>query len=246
MDKKINVFCIPFAGGSKYSFAGLKKVPAQKTTFIPIEIPGRGSRYKELLLTDMAQIADDLLAQLINKIDNPYAIYGHSMGALLAYLLTKRLLQENLSLPIRLFVSGSGGPSVKNRITSSYLLPKDAFLEGIRKLGGSMEQAINDPSIMNIYEPILRADFQAVELYKYQQEEPFAIPVTVFFGENDPKVTFLEASAWQKETQAAIEIIPFPGSHFFIFGQESRIVELIEERLNYPVPTCSDLTCLRG
>lgn len=230
MEKKINVFCLPFAGGSRYSYNTFKKISSD-LNFIQIELPGRGARHKEPLKTNIDAITDDLLSQLDGKLDGPYALFGHSMGALMIYLLAKEIQSRGLPAPIHLFASGSGGPSIKNRITSTYKLPQDKFIEVIKNLGGSSEKVMNDPDMVGLFEPILRADFEAIENYYYTPSDPFNIPITVFFGTEDVKVTFDEAKAWQKESLFDVEVVSLPGKHFFIFDNEKSIVETMNKKM---------------
>src|SRR5687768_2395386 len=102
----INVYCLPFAGGNRYSYQGYVKVAPPFLNIIPIELPGRGSRIKENLVPDLDLMVDDVYAQIKGDLDQPYAIYGHSMGGLLTYLLTKKIRENGHPAPLHLFLTG--------------------------------------------------------------------------------------------------------------------------------------------
>jgi surfactin synthase thioesterase subunit len=229
--KKINLFCLPFAGGSKYSYRGYARYASDDLNVIPIELPGRGTRFKDALLKDAHKMAEDVLNQIRPLLNKPYAIYGHSMGTLIGYLLTRRILEEGLPQPGYLVFTGCGGPSVKYDEPIRYLLPRDEFLAKIRELGGCPEEILQDENMMLFFEPILRSDFQVVETFEYKKEEPFDIPILVMIGLNE-KATYEQALAWQEETTAAVEVRQFPGKHFFIFDFEWEIMKAISKLNN--------------
>lgn len=227
--KKINLFCFPYAGGTQYSYAGLKKHCPPEVEWHSIDLPGRGRRISEKLLTSVHDMVRDILPLIKSKAHEPYAIYGHSMGSLLGFLITKEILKANLPPPIRLIVSGRGGPSVKKRDDMKYLLPKDQFIVALKEMGG-MDDVLESEELMEFFEPILRADLEAAETYQPQPNIPFNVPITVLIGEKE-EVTEEEGKAWQLETTLPIEYKCFPGNHFFILDFEKEIMDMIAGHL---------------
>jgi surfactin synthase thioesterase subunit len=221
----MNVFCLPFAGGSKYSYNPYFQYTAP-IKWIALEYPGRGARIREPLLKNLNQIVLDIYDQIKYKLDEPYIIYGHSMGAKVAYLLTKEIRRNDQAMPLHLFLTGSGGPSVADREPPRYLLPKEQFANTLRDLGGIPDETLNSAMLMDFYEPILRADFEALETHQHQDAEPFDIPVSVIIG-TEEQVTYEDALAWQRETTIPIDVRQFPGTHFFIFDYPMEIVKAI-------------------
>lgn len=138
------VFCFPFAGGSGYSYNGFKKC-AKNVRIQPIEIPGRGKRIVENLISDIELIADDAFAQIRNNLGSPYAIYGHSMGSIIAYLTTVRIVDAALPKPMHVFVSGRGGPVMEERDLPAYDLPRHQFFSKLKEMGGSPTDLLDDP-----------------------------------------------------------------------------------------------------
>jgi surfactin synthase thioesterase subunit len=223
---KINLYCLPFAGGSRYSYRGYVNHAPPTLNVVPIEIPGRGSRSNELPLVSLKAIADDVFVQIRTNLDKPYIIYGHSMGSLIGYLLTKRIIAEGFGQPRQLFFTGCVGPSIRYRDQVDHRLPKKEFFDKIRNLGGSSDDALADEGLMAYFEPILRADFEAVATYQYEETSPFDIPIFVVIGKEE-KATVEEAMAWQKETTAPVEVHELPGNHFFIHQYEKLIMNMI-------------------
>lgn len=228
--EKINLFCFPFAGGSKYSYRGYAKAAPASLRVIPVELPGRGARFRDPLLTDMDRIVDDVFDQVKNELNEPYAMYGHSMGTVVGYLLTRRILGAALPPPLQLFLSGRGGPSLTDRGPVLHALPRTPFVEKIRELGGCPEEVLRDAELMHFYEPILRADFRALETYAYAETGPFDVPIAVMIGE-DENVTLDEAGAWGAETTQPLLVRSFPGNHFFIFDHEAAIMDTVAGQL---------------
>ncbi|MBL0743053.1 thioesterase II family protein [Chryseolinea lacunae] len=225
---KINLLCFPFAGGSKYSYNTFSKIAPRHLHIVPLDYPGRGARFKESLLTEMSRIVDDAYEFVKKHAGENYALYGHSMGTVVAYLVTKRIVRDNLPKPLHLFVTGRGGPSISDDVKPArYLLSKDKFIQAIKELGGSPAEVLDDEDIMSFFEPIFRADFQALDTYEYEPSEAFDVPITVMTGA-DEQVSYEQVVAWQRETTRPIVARQFPGNHFFIFDHVKEIVRIIE------------------
>ncbi len=231
----LHLYCLPFAGGSSYGYKGLELAATKHgIKVLPLELPGRGRRINEKLLNSIEEMAEDTLSQLIINLKDPYAIFGHSMGTLIGYVLTKKILMKGLTPPVHLFFSGSGGPSVPNAHSKLHLKSKADFLAGIREFGGSPAEVLENPELMLFFEPILRADFRATETFAYYPSEPFNIPITCMIGLSE-QTTHMEALAWRKETVAGLDILDFPGNHFFIFDHFQQIADIINRKLQQTI-----------
>jgi surfactin synthase thioesterase subunit len=224
------LFCFPFAGGSCYSYRAYSKLAPSRLNIIPFDLPGRGMRSGESLLKNAETIVDDLYLRIKPQLNNRYAFYGHSMGTVLAYLLTKRILKEALPKPCYLFMSGRGGPSIPEKETPVYTLPKDQFFSKIREMDGVPDAVIENAELMNFFEPVLRADFEALETYRYQETEPFDIPILVMVGDEE-KITVADALAWKKESVSSVEVQWLKGKHFFIYHHAEAIIKSISGKL---------------
>ena len=237
--QRINLICLPFAGASIYSYRNITKYIADSINIIPVELPGRGQRISEPLLSDIHKIVDDAFLQIKAHINIPYAIYGHSLGTLLGFLLVKRILNENLQQPLHLFFSGRGGPSVQDKDKHIHALPKKEFIKKLQEYEGSPQEILNDESIMEFFEPVLRADFKAVSNYPYNEDTPFNIPITVMIGTTE-NTTYKEAMKWQDETSKEISLRQFPGGHFFIYQHSQEIGRIFSHTLQHFLEIISD------
>lgn len=220
---KSNLFCLPFAGGSAYAYYVLQPYIAEHINFVPLELPGHGRRMRDPLCTDLYIMTADILEQIQSyDLNQPYAIFGHSMGALLAYLVTLHLYEKQYPLPKRLIVSGCFPPSeqMPNDNKKSHL-PRDEFVDVLRKLDGCPPEVLADPQLIDLFEPVLRADFKAVEEYRYPPayHRPLPIPFVLLFSDDDPEINPKTIRNWQNESKLPIETREFSGGHFFIFQQ---------------------------
>ena len=226
----VNLLCLPFAGGSKYSYTGYAKYLDNGLKMHALELPGRGARLRENLLYNIEAQVDDLIKQVGGSIRDPYAIYGHSMGTVLGFLMTRKIIASGMRPPLYLFMTGRGGPSVSYNERQYHSLERPAFIEALKDLGGCPEEILNNASLMELYEPILRADFKALAEYKYAQGPSLPIPIMVMYGRQE-KVTHQQACLWQRETIYPIEVKAFEGNHFFIYNHEQQIMSDIAKRL---------------
>ena len=226
----MKVFFLPFAGGSKYSYNGFFSEAPNDIDVVRVELPGRGSRLSEPLLENIDDLVDDVLKQIGPHLREPYAIFGHSMGALLAFLITKKIINNGAAEPKHLFVSGCKAPSVIRGSEIRSSLPREVFISRLKEYGGSPDSVLNNEELMIFFEPILRADFKVVESFKYKLSEPMNIPIDVFIGEAE-NISYEDAYSWSKETHEEVCVTTYPGRHFFIFGNESDMIKKMVEKL---------------
>ncbi|WP_254563166.1 thioesterase II family protein [Dyadobacter diqingensis] len=229
---KITLFCLPFGGGNKFSYRAFQKYFPPFIKVINLEYPGRGGRIGEACLKQSDLLVNDLYDCITDKIDlGKYAIYGHSLGGLLAYLLTRKIIEQKRNPPLYLFVTGTSGPSALSRVNSrKFLLPKIDFINEINNYGGSSVEILENADLMDYFEPILRADFQVSETYVYKKEPILDIPITVITGLGED-MEDKDIKSWQRETSLRVEFLSMPGKHFFIFEYAKDITEIIAKRL---------------
>jgi surfactin synthase thioesterase subunit len=202
----------------------------ESLNIIALDFPGHGKRMEEALLTNIHAMADDLYDQIKDHLNRPYAVWGHSLGGIVSYLLLKKIEAQSRYAPRHLFISGSRGPSVKRKTKNVHLFPRKAFIDKVKGYGGIPEEVLQEKDLMDLFEPILRADFQALETFEYQQSEPLETPITVMIG-IDETIHFDEAAKWQGVTCHPIDLRQFPGGHFFIFKYFSEIGRMVSQRL---------------
>lgn len=230
MPQKIKLFCLPFSGGNSYSYRKLEHYKAAFINLIAFDLPGHGKRMKEPLLTDITEMAEDVIKQMKDSLSGPYAIYGHSMGATLGYVVSQKIVQQEMNPPLHLFVSGRQGPSVVNNEEILHILPKEEFIEKVLAYGGIPEMVAQEKDLMDLFVPIMRADFQAVETYTHKPAPPLNIPITAMIG-LDEGITYEEALKWQEITTQKISLKQFSGGHFFIFDHLPEIGDILSQTL---------------
>ena len=224
----INLFVLPFAGGSFYAYNGLREFLPAFINMVPLDLPGHGMRLNEPLLTDIHAMADDIFYRIEPQLDTPYAIFGHSMGAVLGYLLGRTLGNNGRKPPLHLFLSGRNGP--RSTTEDLHTLPRQQFFQKVADYGGMPGEIMQEPELVDLFEPILRADFQAVETYRPATAEPIAVPVTLLLGEADKTTRRFELQ-WRCAAPREITVKSFSGGHFFIFNHLAAIGELISQTL---------------
>jgi medium-chain acyl-[acyl-carrier-protein] hydrolase len=223
---------LPFAGGSRYSYRSIIRNLPNNLRPVVVELPGRGLRGSEKFLTTISESVEDLFAQLKNEINGDYLIFGHSMGALLGYLLSKRIFDSGMQMPRFLICSGSPGPSkVCREKKNMHLKNSDIFWREMNEYGGVPEEVFKEKSLREVLEPILRADFQILQTYSpgIIEKPYFSTPILILTGE-DEDIVELDALAWKEITEGIFLYKKFPGNHFFIFKNE---IKLINEIMNF-------------
>ena len=210
-------FLFHFAGGSSFSYDYLRKIPGIDIT--ALELPSRGKRIKEALLTDLNDAVQDYYNQIIkNTNGNDYVIYGHSMGALLGYLVCHKIQENNLPLPSKLIVSGRKAPSIV-RDRNIAKLPDNKFLKEVYDLGGMPDEIKNYPELVNFFLPILKSDFALIESYVHEKRDKLKVPIDVFFGSSE--AYDFEMDGWIEESSQLVNITKLEGNHFFIYDHQN-------------------------
>lgn len=227
MPKK-RLFTLPFAGGNKFSFREYDAFLKDDFEIHPLELPGRGDRFSEVLLTNIHDVVEDLFKKIKDKLDKPYVIYGHSLGGLLTYLLTLRIEKENLNKPLKLVISGRANPSMKPK-TIKHTLEHDAFIKNLQDLGGMPSNFFEHPELFDLFEPILRADYQIAECFHFNKERKVDTKISVLYGKGE-SFTAREALQWKDFTyHSPLDFHEFEGNHFFIYEHIRTICEIIKE-----------------
>jgi len=234
--KKVDLICLPFAGGNKYSYRGFEEKAPSFIQIVSLNYPGRSNRANEPLLTDIKGVVKDTFRQLKDLINGQdYALYGHSMGALVAILSAREISRHLLKLPLRLFVTGTIAPAARTGQEEKFhYLDKKEFLDKIISFEGLPQEIIQDQELLDYYEPILRADFTATESYRYQEASPLDIPLTVING-TDEDIKNEDVQLWQKETKRVVDFMQMPGKHFFIFKNAAEVMNVISDQLQSQV-----------
>lgn len=215
---KVRLFCFHYAGGAASVFRTWQDSLPGFVEVCPVQLPGRESRLREPLLVAVEPLLDALVENLGPAFDRPFAFFGHSMGAILSFELSLRLRRSGLQGPEALMVSGRRSPHSPETDRPIHDLPGEEFHHELRKLNGTPEEVLAHPELMELLEPVLRADFAVCETYTHRPTEPLACPLTVFGGIEDPKTPRDVLEGWRRYTASDFLLERFPGDHFFLNG----------------------------
>ncbi|MDX6502451.1 MAG: hypothetical protein QOG23_5715 [Blastocatellia bacterium] len=231
-EAKLRLFCFPYAGGGTTSFQFWSKSLPRTIEVCPVQLAGRGNRVRESPAMRLLPLVEDLAAGLVPFLDKPFAFFGHSMGAMIAFELTRFLRREGEALPAHLFLSGSSAPQYPVPKRHIYDLPERELLEELRRLNGTPKEVLDNPELMQLMLPIIRADFAVCQTYIAPEELPLDCPVTVFGGLQDVDVTREGLSAWREQTTGAFSLWMLQGDHFFLHTSQGKLHEVISQVLH--------------
>lgn len=220
------LICFPHAGGSATTYFPLSAELAAHLDVVAVQYPGRQDRRSEDPVDDLAHLADQLADVLAAGLDPPYAFFGHSMGAILAFEAARRLTADGLDGPEMLFASGRRAPSC---VRDEHVHRRDdaGILRELRSLSGTDTRVLDDPDIVAMVLPPMRADYRAIETYRYSPGPDLACPIAALVGTEDPRVTLDEARHWGDHTSGRFELRRFPGGHFYLTGSEPTVAAMV-------------------
>lgn len=227
------LFCIPYAGGGAAVFNGWQSgLPGVQVGLV--RLPGRESRFHVRPHTRMSPLVDELTRALLPQADRPYALFGHSMGARVAFEVCRRVRALGGRPPDRLFVSGCAAPHLGGRLPTHHL-PRAEFLSHVRSMGCASPEFFAQPELIDLMLPLLRADFSVVDTYTYTAQEPLEVPIHAFCGDADPHVLPEQAASWDEHTTSGFGLRIIQGGHFFLTGQRGRLLRAIGDDLDADV-----------
>ncbi|RWU21416.1 thioesterase [Pseudomonas alkylphenolica] len=222
----VTLLCLPYSGASAMVYSRWRRKLPAWLDVRPVELPGRGTRMGEPAQTDLLALARQLASEQRLAASQPYALLGHSLGALLAFELAHELQALGCPSPLALFASGTAAPSRREDYDGGeWREPKsDAVLiEELRALNGTPEEVLANRELMSLTLPVLRADFLLCGRYVYRQRPPLHCPLHVLGGEDD-RATDAQLLAWRQESLGDFSLEMFPGGHFFIHAHEDRVL----------------------
>lgn len=228
----VRLVCLPHAGAGASSFARWLGLFPKSINPVRIQLPGREDVAGQAPLRHMHHVIDALVPQLMQLPEARLALYGHSMGALVAFELA-RALRSAGTPPEHLFISGRRAPQLAASKALIHRLPDEEFAAALDETGGAMMGGTisRSPAFQRYALRLIRADLELCEEYTYHADSPLHCPITVFFGTGDPIVDLHEAEAWKEHTGASFALHSFPGDHFFHQHHRATIAAKITEAL---------------
>lgn len=236
----MNLFCFAYAGGSVSIFNKWRNLVSSSIRIVPIEIPGRGSRYNEPLCDDMDLLIDKIYGEIRPQInEQEYSLYGHSMGSWIVYYLLCRIVENGDRMPVGLYLSGKEAPFIHKSNIKFHELERNEFIRRIYNLGGTPLELLKNKELLSIYLPILKNDYKLVETCQYKKPvQKGHMNITIFNGIDDD-LTADDLYGWKIYTDGEFEIFNFDGGHFFIHDHAKQMLGIIEDQMNKKIKICS-------
>lgn len=235
----LQLFCLPHSGASAMVYARWRRLLPDWIEVRPVELPGRGRRFDEPFATDLRHLARQLAAEIAPATARPYALFGHSLGALLALEMAHALNEQGAPAPRALLASGTEAPTRRNDAELRGTLTDASLIARLRSLGGTAPAVLEDAELLALTLPVLRADFHLCGHYQPLARPPLNCALHVFAGrEDDASEAVMQA--WRQETRGAFSLDWFPGDHFFINSQESEVLGVLVAHLQAAVATAGE------
>lgn len=213
---RLRLFCFPYAGGSAAIYRGWAERLPKEVEVCPVQLPGRDRRIHEPAFMEASALAAACIEALQPYFDKPFALFGHSMGALLSFEIARQLRRLGMAAPSHLFVAGRAAPHLPDLQPPKHGLPDAELIEELRRLNGTPPDILENEELMRLMLPLLRADFAVCETASYAPEPPFEFPITAMGGIHDPDVSCERLEAWREQTNGQFMRRLFPGDHFFL------------------------------
>jgi medium-chain acyl-[acyl-carrier-protein] hydrolase len=235
---RLRMFCFPYAGGGASAYRGWAASLPATVEVCPVQLPGREGRLREPPFTRPSPLIQATADALEPYLDMPFVFFGHSMGGMISFELTRELRRRGKKQPLHLFVSGRRAPHLPAREEPIHDLPEPEFIVKLRELNGTPEEVLQHAELMKLLTPVLRADFAVNETYEFTAEEPLDLGLSAFGGLGDVDVTREDVDAWRQHAKGRFRLRMLPGDHFFLHSAKDLITEAVARdlaELNVPM-----------
>lgn len=229
---RLRLLCFPWAGVGPAVYRQWADAVPPDIEVGAILLPGHEARLREAPFTRLEPLVDALAAGLRTHMDLPFAMFGHSMGALVAFHVACRLRDEGAGEPVHLFVSGRRAPQLPPRHPPIAQLADAQFVEEVRRrYRGISDEVLRYPDLLALLVPTLKADMAVIESYVHREGIPLECPVSVYGGVDDPEATPAELASWRVQTRGPLSVRMFPGAHFFVQTAQAELLRAVREEL---------------
>jgi len=228
---RLRLFCLPYAGGGASTYCAWPAHLPPDIEVMAVQLPGREERLSEPAFIDASQLCVQLVAVLAPYVDQPFALFGHSLGALVSFELARLLRTLGAPGPGHLFISGHSGPRKIHGFPPLNGISDDGLLRVLQRMGGAPDGLVAVSDVKRLVLPPLRCDLSLCEAYRYVAAEPLACPISAFGGTLDDVVRRADVLAWGAETMGGFRARMLPGGHFFLNNAMPRLLQAITDDL---------------
>jgi medium-chain acyl-[acyl-carrier-protein] hydrolase len=228
---RLRLFCFPYAGRGASVYRGWEQRLPLGIELCAVQLPGREGRLAERRPASMEALASATARALEPYLDLPYAVFGHSFGAAVAFEVVRKLHQSGGLSTRHVFVSGRGGPHQRPWAADLHALPDDELIERVQELQGIPGEVLARPEVMTVLMPLLRDDLRLAETYRAPDGPPLRCPVTAFAGVHDPLTPEAALETWRSTTLGPFTKRLFPGGHFYLHDEADGLIEAITTTL---------------
>lgn len=222
------LICLPFAGAGTAAYAPWASLLPPAIELNAVRLPGRESRLREPAYMSLLPLVRDLADALLPELDRPYALFGHSVGAWMAFELARELRRRAAPMPRHLYISGRRAPHLPDTAPPLYRMPDEQLIAELqRRYRGIPSAILHEPELLELFLPAMRADITVADTYHYTEEAPLECPLSAYGGTEDHQVTRDELAAWQSHTRSAFEERQFHGDHFYLQSARTTLVKHI-------------------
>lgn len=236
VDANMRLFCFGHAGSGGAFFYPWKAPLLPDIEVCPVVLPGREMRHGEEPYTRIEHLIEPLFAALLPLTGKPFAFFGHSVGAVIAYELARRFTASYAPAPFCLFISARRAPTVPARRRPFFGLPDDEFLAAVGRMNGMRSELLEYPEVFQLFLPSLRADFEMNDTYTHLPGPSLSCPVFAFAADKDAEVRPAEMSAWAEVTDNQFEFRIFSGDHFYHKDASPTLLAAIRQGIQQTYP----------
>ncbi|MEV8633587.1 alpha/beta fold hydrolase [Streptosporangium sp. NPDC051023] len=226
----MRLICFTHAGGSITAYRDWPDLLPDSVELYGVQLPGRADRFNEPMPGDVETLVGSVVEEMLPLLDRRFALFGHSMGAMVAYE-TTRALEARGADPERLFASGCAAPHEPRRRREISSYDDERFMAELVKLGGTDLQILAHPAMREVIFPYVRGDFRLVESYRHRPGPALRTPISVIVGDSDPVVSQAQAKAWETRTLSDFSLTVLPGGHFYLQPRRAEVIAEVVRRL---------------
>jgi len=239
------LICFPHAAGAASFYRPWAPGLGPGIEQLIVQYPGREDRIRESCIVDMAEMADRVAEAITPALDQPVALFGHSMGAAIAYEVTQRIEDQRPGSITSLLVSACRVAGQRRRM-SAHLLDDDALAVHLRSLGGMKEIVFRYPELLSIVLRAARADYRLIETYAPSRVRCLKVPIFALGGDSDTHAAPGDLARWAELTSGGFQQRTFSGGHFYLVNRRCEVVDAIRSHLSAHEMRLKEFRCAHG